>query len=516
MILSSNSGDNTRYCGSAWRARFLRAPKIALELARREDFVPLSELATVRLGLKTGADDFFFLERVTIAHREKDLLPARKSIQVKGLNGWKGELPLSDLRPAVLNPHQLIVEDERLYSVPRDTGWYYLFPSATSKKFGVREYVKLAELEGISEKSLVKSNADDTTWYRQTRPLIASPWILPYNSAYEYGAWANPFGAVLNGRLLGVDPLVTESSEMLGAVLNSIFALLGRLVEGVSTGTEGAIDVGPPAARRIMLPDIRKFSESSRQSIADALTKIRQSNLMPAAPDWEGNVPELRRELDTAILEALGSTKGQAIAYLERLYVGYGRWRKNVEGVEAQMRLNRRNMAASGQNRDQKPTEATGKRVWEEIEHLFPLFPAAYLANSDVLEIVGIPSSATIPTEKPLFDSGVIQTKTRAIDLGSFERVRYIGMLKVIGLSRVFEVPLSEDRCKAIVDLFELKQVEFRAASFENAMKYTSSKESAKEICAIAEKYWLLTCRKSVLKKESGSKSSAKKSGLQS
>jgi hypothetical protein len=48
------------YVGRPWRARFLRAPKIALQIEARPEFVPLGRLAEVSLGLKTGADSFFF------------------------------------------------------------------------------------------------------------------------------------------------------------------------------------------------------------------------------------------------------------------------------------------------------------------------------------------------------------------------------------------------------------------------------------------------------------------------
>ena len=71
------AGSGGKYNGSAWRARFLRAPKVALKLAERSDFVPLAELASVKLGLKTGADDFFFLERLPDDEEEGRLVTQR-------------------------------------------------------------------------------------------------------------------------------------------------------------------------------------------------------------------------------------------------------------------------------------------------------------------------------------------------------------------------------------------------------------------------------------------------------
>lgn len=107
-----------RYSGSAWRARFLRAPKVALELAARADFVPLSDLAIVKLGLKTGADDFFFVERVD-GDEAGALAATRGLVVVRGQNGWRGQVALTDLVPAILNPHQLYNGQFRYLTVPK-------------------------------------------------------------------------------------------------------------------------------------------------------------------------------------------------------------------------------------------------------------------------------------------------------------------------------------------------------------------------------------------------------------
>src|ERR1700689_2044340 len=106
------------YGGSAWRARFLRSPKVALELAARPDFAPLKELAAVKLGLKTGADAFFFLERLDHPEPRKQLISRRGIVVVRGMDGWRGEISAADLKPAMLTPHQLFEGDGRLFAVP--------------------------------------------------------------------------------------------------------------------------------------------------------------------------------------------------------------------------------------------------------------------------------------------------------------------------------------------------------------------------------------------------------------
>ena len=206
------------YVGRAWRSRLLRAPKYALELARREDFVALGELASVELGLKTGADQFFFVRAREPEPESDGWLGRRRGrvIPVRGLGGWEGELATADLVPAALNPHRLFRSGERRFSIPGDTGVFYLYPRKGRPRADLGNYVSAGERAGIHRRNLVRSNQSEQ-WYRQSRGVVRPPWALPYNSAYDYGAWENPKGAMINGRFLGLGPRSDVDSEILGA-----------------------------------------------------------------------------------------------------------------------------------------------------------------------------------------------------------------------------------------------------------------------------------------------------------
>lgn len=491
----------SKYVGSAWRARFLRAPKIALEIAQRRDFVQLETVAQVKLGLKTGADEFFFLEHVPLPELVDDLVPLRGVAVLRGQDGWMGQVALADIRPAILNPHQLFVGEGRCLTIPKEPSHYYVCPRPGKLRFGLVDYVRLGELRGVHQGKLVQSNGGEAGWYSQVRSLVTSRWVLAYNSAYDYGAWFNPGGFVLNGRFVGVDALDREHSELLGATLNSTFVATGRLIEGVATGVEGALDVGPPAARRIMIPDFRRFSEIGRVAVLDVFREMLAMDVMPAAPHRDASVPRLRGALDRAILVALGLTAGQAAALLDRLYSSYGRWRGNIEDVEVQMRANRRQMSATGVNRAQNPADVAGRRVWEEIKHLLPLFPKAYLSAEEIVAVVNVPGTAAMPKTKPLFDVGVVRTKTKIIDLGSFERVRYVAMLREIGIVGNVEVPISAARAAAVADLFEAEQVRFAELCAVHAAKYVSGKEAIRDVMERARHHWFGACRKNALQR---------------
>lgn len=104
------------YNGSAWRSRFLRSPKIGIELAERKDFVPLGSIAKVSLGMKTGADQFFILEKVSG--------PKAGKVALRGLKGHELTFSLLDLLPMLKNPKQFDTKKGRSPQVPTSYGRY--------------------------------------------------------------------------------------------------------------------------------------------------------------------------------------------------------------------------------------------------------------------------------------------------------------------------------------------------------------------------------------------------------
>ncbi|MGH9297904.1 MAG: hypothetical protein ACRDZP_08020 [Acidimicrobiales bacterium] len=484
------------YAGAAWRARFVRSPKAALELAHRQDFAALGQLALVRLGLKTGADDFFFVSPAG-PRALPCAAPEMATITIEGLAEWQGEIPKADLVAAIRNPHELFEAGERVFAIPRRPIAYYLYPRDQNPRPRLDEYVRHAEQIGTAQQKLVRDNATDR-WYRQARGLPRSRWALPYNSAYDYGAWDNAEGAVLNGRFVGVDPREEVDADLLGAALNSTFAAAGRLLEGVATGTEGAIDVGPPAARRIMLPDVRRFSAPAIAAVKHVLDEIRRTDRMPPAPIPGREIDPLRRRLDVAMLGGLGMSPGAAQGLLEGVYASYCRWRVAVARVEAQMRIYRAEMNRSGVSRARRrsPEENAAAEIWEIVQADYPRLPFDLLQEGEDVETLDLRRMAAIPPSKPLFDeTKVIMTGGREVDLGDWERVRYVGMLHDIGFRAPFSVPTDGPRCGALVDQFELVRANLRTAAAQQSAERVARDRRGRAV-GLVEAYWTADCRR--------------------
>jgi hypothetical protein len=479
-----------KYVGRAWRSRFLRAPAEADALAARADFTPLGEIADLSLGLKTGNDDWFMVE-VPDGVASKHLKPlARGTVKVKGLS-WEGELSRADLRAVLMSPHELQKRGVgRQLVVPQKTTRAYVYPADRPRKEGLQSYVDAGERSGVHETKLVVNNGRKNRWDRQRRELVDSPWALPYNSAYDYGAHDNAVRRVLNGRFVGVDPHTGIDSDLLGAVLNSTFVIMTRLLEGVSTGSEAAYDVGPPAARLMMVPDPRKFSHTGAEKVRKVLGDVRKANLIPPAPDRKGVVVDERRQLDLAILEALGLTTGQATVEVEELYKSYGRWRGAVEDVQARMEVYRRALTSSGRGRSERPVDLVARQVWDGLSVKAPLLPSDKLPADADLEPVSVAKDYRVPDAEPMFEGGRVKAPNGStIDLGDYQRARYAGMLLRLGFSSPLLIPTDPELAREVCNAYDKVSLSLELEA-KKAAKKAISPHQADEAVDIALRLW--------------------------
>jgi len=82
LLLSAGMGPKEeRYLGNKWGSKYLRAPDIYWKIQEeyRHGIVRLKDIAEVRRGITTGANDFFFLDEEDLAHWEIEreyLVPA--------------------------------------------------------------------------------------------------------------------------------------------------------------------------------------------------------------------------------------------------------------------------------------------------------------------------------------------------------------------------------------------------------------------------------------------------------
>lgn len=107
-----HSLESLPYIGNKWGGKYLRAPEIYFKILEKgkDKLVRLGDIAEVRRGFTTGANEFFYLkpvgktvkEVVEIAEKNPQAL-----IRVKNGAGWEGEIEAEFLKPVIKSPREL-------------------------------------------------------------------------------------------------------------------------------------------------------------------------------------------------------------------------------------------------------------------------------------------------------------------------------------------------------------------------------------------------------------------------
>jgi len=105
-------GGARKYVGGKWGGKYLRAPDIFFTILEKgkDKLVRLGDIAEVRFGIKTGANEFFYLEPVGMTVEEVEQLrekDPKAPVRVKNGAGWEGEIEAAWLRPVVTSLKQV-------------------------------------------------------------------------------------------------------------------------------------------------------------------------------------------------------------------------------------------------------------------------------------------------------------------------------------------------------------------------------------------------------------------------
>lgn len=260
-----------------WSA-YLRAPDIYFTLRQHPAILPLGRLATIRRGVTTNWNAFFYppahatvedaylvpvvrsprvsrTVAVQLLHLPDRLFVCQASQTDLRRAGHRGALRWIERGRRMTN-HQGRPIAETLKGNP----WYSLDPKR--------------------HRLLLTKTTHDTHLHR----LVDEP-------------------AALDQRLYGVKPLRSADTELMAALLNSsLVALMAEVVGSASMG-DGALDLPVTTAReRLLVPDPAALSPAHRHRILRAFRGLRER---PVQPVWR-EVEQLDRQaLDKAVLASL-------------------------------------------------------------------------------------------------------------------------------------------------------------------------------------------------------------------
>ncbi len=267
----------------------------------------LSNIASVRRGLTTGANDFFYLNRV--AGRASNITI------VESATGARRAIESKYLSPVVFSlkeiPSILLERDK--------TGkLFFNCPVARKDLAGTRalDYILSGERAGYDRRPTCSARSE---WYWVARGMKPAPLIFPSKIGERWLVALNRARVFEDKKLYGIFPRPRVPKLVLAALLNSTWA---RYYTEVTcrqmTGAQAIADIDVAVAERIMIPDPRRLSAVMKRKIESAVKAIARR---PVLSIFEEVKRADRRRLDLLTLAAIGFTdKAERNNALDQLY----------------------------------------------------------------------------------------------------------------------------------------------------------------------------------------------------
>ncbi|HKY04662.1 MAG TPA: N-6 DNA methylase, partial [Blastocatellia bacterium] len=224
----------------------------------RASLLNLSEVASVRRGITTGANEFFYLKAVT-PHRKESGPNGSRLVRVENRSGERHLIESRYLRPVIFSLRE--VAGIRLEKAPGNRLFFYC-PSPMAELDGqdALRYIKRGESAGYH---LRPTCAARRPWYAVARGMKPAPLIFPSKVGERWVIAINRARAFEDKKLYGIFPRPRVSTALLAALLNSTWArYYAEVTARQMTGAQAIADIDVAVAEHILLPDPRRLSAS--------------------------------------------------------------------------------------------------------------------------------------------------------------------------------------------------------------------------------------------------------------
>ena len=262
----------------------------------------LREVASVRRGITTGANEFFYVQPRTSHKRRAASL---------------GELVIE---PRFLSPVVFSLKEIPGISLDRIDERRLLFNCSLKPEqlagTHALEYIEKGERAGYHRRPTCRSREP---WYSVVHAMKPAPLIFPSKVGERWLVALNRAKVFEDKKLYGIFPSRGVAAAVLAALLNSTWT---RYYVEVTcrqmTGAQAIADIDVWVAGQIMLPDPRELSASMKKRLEAALASLAGRPVYSIFE--EVKLPD-RRRLDALTLEAIGFTdRSTREAALEQLY----------------------------------------------------------------------------------------------------------------------------------------------------------------------------------------------------
>jgi len=278
---------NKQYEGSKW-GKYIRAHKIYFKILEKgkEIFINLKKVADVRFGIKTGANEFFYLQEEEIDKYQIESQYLEQIIfSLKEISGYKVNKELLKKKVIICNKEKNKLRRTKLL-----------------------KYIKYGEQQGFNKRPTCASR---DIWYSLGKNWNYAPLIFPAKVGERMPVFLNE-NVFEDKKLYGVTPKDSKNIFLIGALLNSTISRL--FIEyncRQLTGAQAIADIDVNIVESLSIIDIEKINKTTRKKLEDSFKNLLNSNAESLFIEIAESLEEVdldkikaeRRELDKAIME---------------------------------------------------------------------------------------------------------------------------------------------------------------------------------------------------------------------
>ena len=315
--------ETNKYEGNKWGGKYMRAPEIYWKILEKGKgkLVRLGDIAEVRRGFTTGANEFFYLEDITencsgaIHHTSKSVPNLR---YCRNGAGWEGWIEEEFLKPVIKSPR----ECKSIIINPKDLKYKILMCQKEKKELKGTHILKYIEWGEKQEYHKNLTCNVRNKWYelniREKSAVFLVPIINENMRAVVNGK--NKENLVYNSDVV-LDILFKDNKLLLCFILNSTLTHFFAELEGRTALGEGALKLQIYEASRLylinpmllanhlLLEKLEKiFNIIASREIKSIFEELGIDENKPIRKQQPNPLPD-RKQLDDIVFDILGLTE---------------------------------------------------------------------------------------------------------------------------------------------------------------------------------------------------------------
>ncbi|MFX1250208.1 MAG: Eco57I restriction-modification methylase domain-containing protein [Promethearchaeota archaeon] len=228
---------------------YLRAPKLYFDILKSsgDKLIPLTKIAQVKRGIRTGANDFFYQKTTSLQHFS--------------------DADLKFFKPLIKSSKDL----KSIFIRPRDISWSAFSCSIPKKDLNdsLLNFIEKAENSGLNK----RMDHSRKLWYYLNLPSPA-PLLLSQILSNRFIIFLNKANAIADQRLIEINPFKKEETDLIAAILNSTVSHLFLELIGRTQLGEGGLGLPASDISQLTILNPSKINFTEKRSILNAFKAL--------------------------------------------------------------------------------------------------------------------------------------------------------------------------------------------------------------------------------------------------